>query len=87
MPSRLLQGFVGYTNYAVVLPRLEATEKRADTTNGIVKELEVKEVGSTQTKKLSNWFSPELDTSKEMIESTFFITRKEKLYVFFSTGY
>ena len=40
-----MKWFVGYTNYAVVLPRLEATEKRADTTNGIVKELEVKEEG------------------------------------------
>ncbi|MCL0028294.1 hypothetical protein M1M88_01065 [Peptococcaceae bacterium] len=42
---------------------------KRDATNGIAKELEVKEVGSTQTKKLSNWFPPELDTSKEMIES------------------
>jgi len=42
-----MKWFVGYTNYAVVLPRLEATEKRADVTNGIAKELEVKEVGST----------------------------------------
>ncbi|MCL0067782.1 hypothetical protein M1N67_02450 [Peptococcaceae bacterium] len=82
-----MKWFVGYTNYAVVLPLLEATEKRADATNGIAKELEVKEVGGTQTKKLSNWFPPELGISKEMIESTFFITRKEKLYVFFSTGY
>ena len=71
-----MKWFVGYTNYAVVLPRLEATEKRADTTNGIVKELEVKEVGSTQTKKLSNWFPPELGTSKEMIESTSFLFQK-----------
>ncbi|MCL0100697.1 hypothetical protein M1N80_02655 [Peptococcaceae bacterium] len=71
-----MKWFVGYTNYAVVLPRLEATEKRADTTNGIAKELEVKEVGSTQTKKLSNWFPPELDTSKEMIEFTSFLFQK-----------
>ncbi|MCL0107938.1 hypothetical protein M1N70_03035 [Peptococcaceae bacterium] len=77
-----MKWFVGYTNYAVVLPRLEATEKRADTTNGIVKELEVKEVGSTQTKKLSNWFPPELDTSKEMIESTSFLFQKGETLCF-----
>ncbi|MCL0032875.1 hypothetical protein M1N06_03880 [Peptococcaceae bacterium] len=49
---------------------------KRDATNGIAKELEVKEVGGTQTKKLSNWFPPELGTSKEMIESTSFLFQK-----------